>query len=79
MADRTLTPVRGVSSVAAKASGWATGLPSTVTVNVQSVMLPAASVTVTVTVVAPSAKNVPLAGTELTVAPGQLSPKVANG
>src|SRR5258706_8581100 len=46
---------------------------STVTVKVQALVLPLASVAVQVTVVTPLLKLLPLAGTQLTVAPGQLS------
>jgi hypothetical protein len=45
----------------------------TVTVNVQEVALPAASVAVDVTVVVPTGKKLPDAGTLTTVTPGQLS------
>ena len=45
----------------------------TVTVNVQALVLPTASVAVHVTVVTPLTKLEPLAGSQLTVAPGQLS------
>jgi len=45
----------------------------TVTVNEQLLVLPAASVAVQVTDVAPVPKLEPLAGTQLTVTPGQLS------
>jgi len=45
----------------------------TVTVNVQLAVLPAASVAVAVTVVVPTGKVLPDAGTVVTVTPGQLS------
>ena len=45
----------------------------TVTVKVQVAVLPCASVAVLVTVVVPTAKLLPLAGTLATVTPGQLS------
>jgi hypothetical protein len=46
-------------------------------VNVQLEVLPAASVAVQVTVVVPTGKNVPDAGEQTTVTPGQLSVAVA--
>src|SRR5206468_3235359 len=49
----------------------------TVTVKVQALVLPLVSVAVQVTVVAPSAKGLPLAGTHAEVTPGQLSDAVA--
>ncbi|MCG3150537.1 MAG: hypothetical protein PCFJNLEI_04023 [Verrucomicrobiae bacterium] len=49
---------------------------STVTVKLQEFVLPAASVTVLVTMLVPLAKVEPLGGTLTTVAPGQLSPTV---
>ena len=49
----------------------------TVTVKVQALVLPAASVAVQVTVFVPTAKAVPLTGAQATVTPGQLS--VAEG
>ena len=45
----------------------------TVTVNEQEAVLPELSVAVQVTVLVPSGKVEPEAGTQLTVAPGQLS------
>ena len=45
----------------------------TVTVNVQALVLPLASVAVQVTVLTPLLKLLPLAGVQLTVAPEQLS------
>src|SRR6266581_5390777 len=45
----------------------------TVTVNVQALVLPLASVAVQVTVLTPLLKLEPLAGLQLTVTPGQLS------
>src|SRR5438445_695086 len=45
----------------------------TVTVNVHLAVLPAASVAVQITGVAPFANNLPLGGLHATVAPGQLS------
>ena len=48
----------------------------TVTVNVQVPVFAAASVAVHVTVVTPTGNDEPDAGTQLTVAPGQLSDAV---
>ena len=48
-------------------------MSTTVTVKLQGVLLPCASLAVQVTVVVPTAKDVPLAGLQLAVAPGQLS------
>jgi hypothetical protein len=48
----------------------------TVTVNEQVAVLADASVAVQVTVVVPTGKQNPEAGTQFTVAPGQLSPGV---
>ena len=48
-------------------------MSTTVTVKLQALLLPCASLAVQVTVVVPTAKAVPLAGLQLAVAPGQLS------
>ena len=48
-------------------------LSLTVTVKVQALVLPLASVAVQVTVVTPLLKLLPVAGTQATVEPGQLS------
>ena len=48
-------------------------LSTTVTVNVQKLVLPAASVAMAVTIVVPLEKVEPLGGAKLTVTPGQLS------
>ena len=54
----------------AAAGSW---LSVTLTVNVQALVLPLASVAVQVTVVTPLLNVAPLVGRQLTVAPGQLS------
>ena len=48
-------------------------MSATVTLKLQVLLLPVASVAVQVTVVVPTANAVPLAGAQLAVAPGQLS------
>jgi hypothetical protein len=68
----TQTPGAAFTEMFAQATAGGS-VSFTVTVNVQLLVLPCASVAVLVTVVVPTAKLVPLAGTLVTVTPGQLS------